>query len=295
MNRFFLLFVISLSLTTGCVSASDSLDTRTFTTSGTINAGDRVKAYTAGVVIQAGASDEAIGTALQTTTTGKLVSIKLTHRVSQFTTSSAISFGASVYPSATGQVSATSGTGRRLGIALNATTTSGDLIDVAMIPPDDVVAGGSAATFRPQGILSAQATASVNTADTNENTLFTYSLPANTLSAVGKTVKVIAWGVTSADANNKTVKIYFGTASFTTGAAAANNKAWFVEARITKTGTNTQTIIFSGSINGADIAPTVVSGTDTDTGAIVIKCTGTNGTAAASQITANCMLIEAAN
>ena len=278
------------------VLASDSGSNRTFTASGAITGGTLVKVTaTANTVSAAGATDEAIGTALQTTATGAQVNVKLFRDVRTMPASGAITAGANVYPAASGQITATAGTGRRIGIALNATTNAGDLCDVVLMNPDDFTLATSGVTIKPAGLLSAQASSTgVGTgADTTEDTLYTYSMAGSSLVAVGDTIRVTAFGNTAANANNKTIKVYFGASSYTTGAAAANAKPWRITATIVKTGSNTQTITFSGNFNATELAPTTVAATETDTGAIVIKTTGTNGTASASDAVANGQLVEA--
>src|SRR5207248_3063950 len=71
--------------------------------------------------------------------------------------------------------------------------------------------------------VSTTAVSNVGTAETD---LITYTMPANTLSANGQRVRITAFCTTAANANLKTIKIYFGaTALRNTGAAAFNNDA----------------------------------------------------------------------
>jgi hypothetical protein len=145
------------------------------------------------------------------------------------------------------------------------------------------------------GLINIQAAASGTGADTTEDTLYTYTLPANAFSVPGKAVRVRVWGTTGANANNKTVKVYFGATVFSSATSAANNVPWYFEMIVTKTGSNTQFALVTGSWNGALQAPQIFSPSETDTAGIVIKCTGTNGTASANDVAGKCFMVEFLN
>lgn len=155
--------------------------------------------------------------------------------------------------------------------------------------------GSGTATFNPCGTLNRQVTQVATAANTTETDGHTYTLPANTLSANGKAVRVRAWGQTGATANTKTVKLYLGaTVVYTTGAVAANNKDWYLEAVITRTGVGTQTILIIGHFNGALIvASTRATATVDETTALALKTTMQNGNATSADITVNGFEVEA--
>lgn len=150
-----------------------------------------------------------------------------------------------------------------------------------------VKAGTGTGTYSPIGALSVSTTQVATGANTTETDGFSSTLPANSLSANGKGVRLRLWGTTGATGNNKTVKLYFGgTAYYTTGAVAANNKDWYLEILIVRTGASTQKIFITGHFNGTLIsASTVTTGNKDLTTDLTIKNTMTNGTAAASDIT----------
>lgn len=114
-----------------------------------------------------------------------------------------------------------------------------------------------------------------------EDTLITYTIPANTLAKDGYNFSVTAWGTFGATANNKTIKMYFGSSVlYDTGAIAANGGSWQIISTITRTGAATQqaiTSIISSNILVVNSVSYVVP-TETLSGTIIIKCTGT-GTA----------------
>jgi hypothetical protein len=109
--------------------------------------------------------------------------------------------------------------------------------------------------------------------------LTTYTMVARTLEADYQGVKVRIWGITAANGNNKTVIMYFGNLQLlTTGALAANNKDWYVEATILRTGSAFLECIATGQFNGALIQSTRTSSVNRDyTIDNIIKCTGTGG------------------
>jgi len=131
-------------------------------------------------------------------------------------------------------------------------------------------------------------TISVNTTQVGnvgggEDNLMTYTLPANSLSANGKGVRVKMWGYTSSNANVKQVNFYFGS-EFLQGFAPTTNELnyWTVEIIMVRYAVAVQTkYIHTTSINNnvvalADIS--VGSASEDETGAILIRATG-QGTA----------------
>lgn len=120
---------------------------------------------------------------------------------------------------------------------------------------------------------------------TGETDLSTYTLPAGTLSADGKVIRVTAWGTYAATANNKTVRLYFGGTNIApgTGAVATSNGRWYVDGRVIRTGASAQeaftrnsaTAGTNESFNRLDIAQPAENTANT----IVIRVTGQSGTA----------------
>lgn len=142
--------------------------------------------------------------------------------------------------------------------------------------------------MRTSGTIYATGVASGNGPDQTEDTLAAYTLPANALDVLGRNMRIRAWGTTNASVDNKQVKLYFGASLFATGVAAANNKPWYVELNVIKSGANAQSVSGRGEFNGAFVASTYTAGADTDTAAIVIKCTGQDSTAS----TANAIVLQ---
>lgn len=156
-------------------------------------------------------------------------------------------------------------------------------------------AGLSTGTFNPEGVLSINTTSTGNGADTTEDTLLSYTLPAKALSANGKGLKITAWGNTAANADNKTMKLYFGSEVITTATAATNAKGWILELEVFRTGASAQTVFGQGQVDTTNVTPLVTTGAETDTATITIKVTGQAGTANANDIVAKGLIVEMLN
>ena len=167
-------------------------------------------------------------------------------------------------------------------------------------PPPVIEAGATGTgTFIPSGAISKQFAASGvgNGADTTDDTLFTYSLPASSLDVAGRTLRVRAFGQFAGNTHNKTVKIFFGTSIvLTSGVVTTSGLGWTAELMIGKTGSNTQ--IAGGFVaSGATlVTPVVLTGTETDTNAVAIKVTGASSTTgAANDVVGYGMVVEFLN
>lgn len=128
--------------------------------------------------------------------------------------------------------------------------------------------------------------------DVTEDVLYTFSLPANSLSFVGQTLEIFATGTLANNAHNKTVKIYFGSQVYSLGTVATANVVWSAKLTVIRTAASAQLITGEGMIGATPIAPALLTGAETDTNAIVIKVTGQTGTAAASDVVAKMMSVS---
>lgn len=118
-----------------------------------------------------------------------------------------------------------------------------------------------------------------NGADTTEDLLKSFNLPANALDSVGRSINIYAWGSYGANTNSKTVKMYFG-ASTVTSTQTLNGGGWALEMMVGKSASNVQRIsgqIIAGTSHGGC---TTGTGAETDTAAITIKVTGQDTTSA---------------
>lgn len=138
-----------------------------------------------------------------------------------------------------------------------------------------------------------------NGADTTEDTLFTYSLPANTLLNVGNEINIEAWGSVAATSATKTVKLYFGTTvtqSFAYTTTQTGN--WRIGAKIIKQAASVQLADINYDALGATTTRSlgnVTNGSETDTAAITIKITGQSTAATANLVLCNGFTITGAN
>lgn len=117
----------------------------------------------------------------------------------------------------------------------------------------------------------------VGNALTGEDTLMTYAMGASRMRENGDVVEIEAWGTYAANANNKTVKLHFGTdVVFTTGALAINDDCWHIKSTVLRTGATTQDVITTFTTGDALLVSlsTRTAATQTLSGAVTIKCTG---------------------
>lgn len=138
---------------------------------------------------------------------------------------------------------------------------------------------------------SVQAGSVGNGADTSEDQLFTFSLPAGALAVAPNGLSIRAFGTLANNGDSKTVRLYFGSQSYSLGTVTTANVGWKVDMTVFKTGANTQTILCQGMIGATPIALTVIAGTQTDTSPIVVKVTGQAGAANANDIVANLLAV----
>lgn len=136
-------------------------------------------------------------------------------------------------------------------------------------------------------------TGSTANSGTSETDLLSYALPAGVLSADGQALRIRAWCSTAANANNKTVKLYFGsTVISNSGARAVNGGAMVVDGVVIRTAAATQAAVgthWAQSISVDATAPSTP--TETLAGAVTIKVTGQSGTAS-SDITGVALIVE---
>ena len=143
------------------------------------------------------------------------------------------------------------------------------------------------ATFRPGASASADATISgrvstntttVGNVGAGEDDLMSYSLLANALDANGKLIRILTWGDTAGNANNKQLKAYFGATNISLFNGGFNAALWHAEVYIVRTGAATQ--VLKGTVwmrygGVPDVySPAVATPAETLSGAVTIKFTG---------------------
>ena len=109
---------------------------------------------------------------------------------------------------------------------------------------------------------------------TTEQTLTSYTLPANWMGKTG-TLHIKASGVISGAAGNKTLKFYFGATSHTLHAAANDTGDWSVDIYIKQAGNRASQRLDITTIYGSAVLQTEgVSDVVSTTAPVVIKFTG---------------------
>lgn len=160
-----------------------------------------------------------------------------------------------------------------------------------MVPPTfKPGTSGSAGTSTPVvGTINTDATAHTTSVAGTPADLSTFTIPANTLSANGKGIRVTVFGKYAATGNNKKIKFYWnGTAIFDSGNKGENNTGWQCIFLITRTGASLQshrgTFFCGGAILNSNASSPLTSiegiigdnlNADTTT-AIVIKTEATD-------------------
>ena len=154
-------------------------------------------------------------------------------------------------------------------------------------------AGTGTADARVGGMLVVNTSIVGTDANTNEKDLATYTIPANTLAVNGQGIRVHASGVVAANGNDKTIKLYFdGVAVITTGVITDNNKNWVLDALVHRIGAGSQRLDAQGQHDATMLS--TVSNTDAadETGTIITKITGQNGSASANDIQITMFTVE---
>jgi hypothetical protein len=153
---------------------------------------------------------------------------------------------------------------------------------------------GNSGTFSPAIGKATVDTTAVGNVDGGEDTLITYDLPADALSAAGKGVRITAWGTTRADANAKVIRGYFGSTTCITinvNVSSGAAKDWKIVIEVFSTGTDAQKY-YASYFDTSGAAYDQGSMTENDGAAITIKCTGASISAVTDSIIQEGLLVE---
>ncbi len=155
-------------------------------------------------------------------------------------------------------------------------------------PPPSISMGATGTgIFLPTGFPSIQTNGggSGNGADTTDDTLFAYTMPAHSLDQQNRGIIIEAWGDLAANGNNKTVKLWLGTATIcTTGIIATTGGGWWLRAVAIKDGAGNNQACTSFGVVGAAVVPgaSLNLTSQTDTAPIILKVTGASPTSGAA-------------
>ena len=153
-------------------------------------------------------------------------------------------------------------------------------------------------TCRPTGIplkdnlITSSTVAAATGADTNETTLWQFTLPANFLKEDGRGIRINAYGSFAANGNTKTVKVYFGSNSHTVVSGAANGTSWWTYLTYLRTGASAQQRFNLSGFGGTVNASTVSTPSEDLSAPVLLKITGTNGTGSANDIVFSGVIVE---
>lgn len=143
------------------------------------------------------------------------------------------------------------------------------------------------------GIVGAFPQTTASTATTAEQTLATITVPGGTLNKAGQSLSLKCAGLNAANNHSDTINLYYGTSKYVSPAMTTTSASWEVEMIVTYSASTTSGRWFGrgsyGAGNGATgtvIAPVASSNLvdDMSTG-LVAKCTTTQGTASAADVT----------
>lgn len=167
-------------------------------------------------------------------------------------------------------------------------------------PPPIISAGAvGSGTLLPAGVISRQFNRSGvgNGADTTNDVLFSYAMPANSFDVNGRGVKIRAFGFYAANGNDKRVRLTFGGVElFTSGVVTFNAGWWRIDVELYRDGANTQLGSSWMTTKDTVIGPVTVLTGVTDTAAITIAVTGASPTTgAASDVNACGLIVEFMN
>ena len=177
------------------------------------------------------------------------------------------------------------------GTITNSTIYDGLIYDCSVTFPT----GDAPTTIAPSGKIYQSPTA-VSNVDATENDLISYSMGANVLDTNGYFLEVTVSGTVASNANNKRIKMYFGsTVVLDTTAVAANSGSWDIKTTVLRTSGSAEKVSCSIiSDNGLIVdSSTYTSVSEDTTSPIIIKCTGQG--VAAGDITQEFLIIKLFN
>lgn len=123
--------------------------------------------------------------------------------------------------------------------------------------------------------------ADVSNSGTGETDLHIYTIPASHFNVNNRAIRLTAWGVFTANANTKTIRVRFGggTAIVVNAVTAApNGSRWRVTVTVMRTSSGNQELFWESMVALLHEAVNRQAQTETDTNAITFKVTGQSGT-----------------
>jgi hypothetical protein len=150
----------------------------------------------------------------------------------------------------------------------------------------------SASTGRNAQTIHVSTTQAATTAVTTEETLWTYSVPANRLARDGDTLLITAFLTNAANANGKAKKMTIGGTQVARRDSADASGTTKLVATLVRTGASTELAFGEYHAASADNQETIASLALDTTAAIVIAVTGQNAVANANDIVFRCATVD---
>jgi hypothetical protein len=121
-----------------------------------------------------------------------------------------------------------------------------------------------------------------NGADTTEDTLLTYNIPAGTLKANGDRLRIFVNGFFAASTDAKSARLRLNGSGLaqTVSGSTASTTTWTIYMEVQRSGSSQQQEAAYSLVNNGPIVVNSGPGTMTDTAAIVLTVTGQNTTTA---------------
>ena len=154
-----------------------------------------------------------------------------------------------------------------------------------------VQVGSGTATARPCGTVTTNATSATTPANTTETDLWSYTLPANTLTENGHALHIVAFGSFAANANGKTVRLYYGGTVISTHNSTSNGGGWYLRGTVMRTGASAQIAFGDAYGSAGTLVTTFAAPAASTTATTIIKATGQNG-ALSADITFRGAIVE---
>lgn len=151
-----------------------------------------------------------------------------------------------------------------------------------------LTAGTGSGTYKASGVIDVDSTQAGTDANTDEKTLRSYTLPANTLATDKDAIRWIGVFTIPANGNTKTIRFKFGGTTVIAPTGTINNGKVVATITVTRTGATAQDAsgyAHSTQISGG-ISPSVgvTTASETLSGAVTMLITGQNGSSSANDI-----------
>ncbi|MGN8278173.1 hypothetical protein [Pseudomonas sp. SMN5] len=182
-------------------------------------------------------------------------------------------------------------------------SVSGAQVNAALTRPDSVkfrdmrvvgsvsVSGGRLVGGNTSPVISRDTGSASTPASVTPTDLMSYTIPAGTLKA-GQKVKILAYGTFAANANNKTIRVFFGALNAGGWVSTTNGGAWRIDTEIELISAGSQEYIRRSDVQGASNSIATGIGAVDESAAVLVRVQGENGVASAGDIVCQHLSIE---